>query len=132
MDTTAAKKIADIKIETDSVEAPAFETAGPRLFVNITGLNSVGVFDREKRALLATWSIAQEAQHNGPLAFDEANHRLFLAATAKPEKFVVLDSDTGKVITSLPSVTLADEISYDAKNKHIYVEIGRASCRERV
>jgi DNA-binding beta-propeller fold protein YncE len=122
IDTTAAKKeIADIKIETNSVEALALEKSGPRLFVNITGLNSVGVFDREKNAPLATWSIAQEAQHNGPLAFDSANHRLFLAATAKPEKFVVVDSDTGKVITSMPSVTLADEISYDAKNKRIYV-----------
>jgi len=121
IDTMAAKKIADIKIETDSVEALALEKSGPRLFVNITGLNSVGVFDREKRSLLATWSIVQEAQHNGPLAFDEANHRLFLATTAKPEKFVVVDSDTGKVITSMPSVSVADEISYDAKNKRIYV-----------
>jgi DNA-binding beta-propeller fold protein YncE len=121
IDTTAAKKIADIKIETDSVEALALETSGPTLFVNMTGLNSVGVFDREKRALLATWSVAQEAQHNGPLAFDEAHHRLFLATTAKPEKFVVLDSETGKVIASIPSVSVADEISYDAKNKCIYV-----------
>ncbi len=30
----------------------ALEKSGPRLFVNITGLNSVGVFDREKRSSL--------------------------------------------------------------------------------
>src|SRR5260370_22603517 len=76
IDTTAAKKIADIKIETDTVEALALEKSGPNLLVNITGLNSLGVFHREKRSSLATSSIAQEAQHNGPLAFDEASHRL--------------------------------------------------------
>jgi DNA-binding beta-propeller fold protein YncE len=121
IDTTTAKKISDIKIETDSVEALAFEKAGPRLFVNMTGLNSVGVFDREKHTLLATWSIAQEAQHNGPLAFDEANHRLFIAATAKPEKFVVLDSDSGRVVSTLPSVGLADDLAYDSGSKRIYI-----------
>lgn len=121
IDTTAAKKMADIKIETDSVEALALEKSGPRLFVNMTGLNSVGVFDREKHTLLATWSIAQEAQHNVPLAFDEANHRLFLATSAKPEKFVVLDSDSGRVISTLPGVGLVDDLAYDPGSKRIYI-----------
>jgi len=52
IDTTTAKKLADIRIETDSVEALALEKSGPRLFVNMTGLNSVGVFDREKHTCL--------------------------------------------------------------------------------
>jgi DNA-binding beta-propeller fold protein YncE len=120
IDTTAATKIADIKIDTDSVEALAFETSGPRLFANLTGLNAVGVFDREKRTLLATWSIAEEAQHNVPLALDEADHRLFLL-TAKPEKLIVLDSDSGRVVASLPCVGLADDMAYDPGGKRIYI-----------
>jgi DNA-binding beta-propeller fold protein YncE len=71
IDTTAAKKLADIRIETDSVEALALEKSGTRLFVNMTGLNAVGVFDREKLTQLATWSIAEVTQHNVPLMFDD-------------------------------------------------------------
>jgi DNA-binding beta-propeller fold protein YncE len=120
IDTTAAKKVADIRIETDSVEALALEKSGPRLFVNMTGLNSVGVFDREKHTQLATWSIAETAQHNVPLVLDEANHRLFLAASGKPEKFVVLDSDSGKVVASLPVSSMVDDMAFDPASKRIY------------
>jgi DNA-binding beta-propeller fold protein YncE len=120
IDTTAAKKLADIRIETDSVEAIALEKSGSRLFVNMTGLNSVGVFDREKHTLLATWSIAEVAQHNVPLVFDEANHRLFLSTSGKPEKFVVLDSDSGKVVASLPCASLVDDMAFDPGSKRIY------------
>jgi len=120
IDTTAAKKLADIRVETDSVEALALEKSGPRLFVNMTGLNAVGVFDREKHTQLATWSIAEAAQHNVPLMFDEANHRLFLAASGKPEKFVVLDSDSGKVVASLPVASMVDDMAFDSASKRIY------------
>jgi DNA-binding beta-propeller fold protein YncE len=120
IDTTAAKKVADIRVETDSVEALALEKSGSRLFVNLTGLNSIGVFDRNKHTLLATWPITAEAEHNVPLVFDEANHRLLLATT-KPERFVVVDSDSGRVITGLPCVGLADDLAYDPRNKRIYI-----------
>jgi DNA-binding beta-propeller fold protein YncE len=120
IDTTSAKKIADIKIDTDSVEAMALESAGPRLFANLTGLNSVGVFDRGKRTQLAKWSIADEAQKNGPLAFDEANHRLFVV-TGKPGKLIILDSDSGRIVGSFPCVSLADEVAYDPGKRRIYI-----------
>jgi DNA-binding beta-propeller fold protein YncE len=120
IDTTNAKKLADIRIETDSVEALTLEKSGPRLFVNMTGLNAVGVFDREKHTLLATWPIAEVAQHNVPLVFDEANHRLSLATTGKPEKFVVLDSDSGKVVASLPCASMVDDMAFDPASKRIY------------
>jgi DNA-binding beta-propeller fold protein YncE len=113
IDTTAAKKLADIKIDTDSVEALALEKAVSRLFVNMTGLNSVGVLDREKHAQLATWSVADVAQHNVPLVFDEATHRLFLATSGKPEKFAVLDSDSGKVVASLQCASMVDDMAFD-------------------
>src|ERR1700680_4699005 len=59
LDTTSDKKLADIKIDSDSVEAVALEKSGQRMFVNITGKDAVGVIDREKRAVIATWPIGQ-------------------------------------------------------------------------
>ena len=48
------------------------------------------------------------------MAFDEADHRLFVS-TRKPESLIVLDSDSGKVVTSLPCVHMIDDMAYDPK-----------------
>src|ERR1700730_8752885 len=120
LDTTTDKKVADIKIDSDSVEALALEKSGARIFVNITGKDAVGVVDREKHTVIATWPIGQEAKHNVAMAFDEAAHRLFISAN-NPEKLIVLNSDSGAIVTSLPSGHMVDDMAYDAKSKRIYV-----------
>jgi DNA-binding beta-propeller fold protein YncE len=120
LDTTTDKKLADIKIDSDSVEALALEKSGQRMFVNITGKDAVGVIDREKRSLIATWPIGQESKHNVAMSFDEAAHRLFISAN-NPERFIVLNSDTGAIVASLPCGHLVDDIAYDLNSKRIYV-----------
>jgi DNA-binding beta-propeller fold protein YncE len=120
LDTTANKKLADIKIDSDSVEALAIEKSGHRMFVNITGKDAVGVIDREKRALIATWPVGQEGKHNVAMSFDEAEHRLFIS-TNNPERLIVLNSDSGAIVASLPCGHMVDDMVYDAKSKRIYV-----------
>jgi DNA-binding beta-propeller fold protein YncE len=120
VDTTTDMKLADIKIDSDSVEALAIEKSGPRMFVNITGKDAVGVIDREKRTLIATWPIGQEGKHNVAMAFDEAAHRLFIS-TNTPERVIVLNSDSGAIVASLPCGHMVDDMAYDAKSKRIYV-----------
>jgi DNA-binding beta-propeller fold protein YncE len=120
VDTYNSEKIADIKIDANRVEAMAIEMTGSRLFANITANNAVGVLDREKRALLGTWSISSEAQQNVPLAYDEINQRLFVV-TRQPAKLIVLDANSGKVVASLPCVGLADDAVYDPGHQRIYV-----------
>jgi len=120
IDTTAAKKIADIKIDSDSVEALALEKSGPRMFANVTGKDYVAVIDREKRTVLSTWPTGQVAKHLVAMAFDESGHRLF-TTTRQPGKLIVLDSDSGKVVTSLPCVSMVDDMSYDPGTKRIYI-----------
>lgn len=119
VDTTSDRKLADIKVDSH-IDAMALEKSGPRLFVAEPSNNSVGVIDRTKRTVIATWSIAQEAQQNLAVAFDEAGHRLF-TVSRKPAKFVVLDSDSGKIVSSLPCVDMNDGMVYDARLKRIYV-----------
>jgi hypothetical protein len=120
VDTSTSKKLRDIKINSNHVEAIVLEKSGPRMFLNITGLNAVGVLDRNKSALQATWPLPAEDKQNVAMTSDEANHRLFVV-TRNPGKLVVLDSNSGKVIADLPSVNLVDDISYDAKVKRIYL-----------
>ena len=119
IDTNNVKKLRDIKISSDHVEALVLEKSGPRLFMNITGKDAIGVMDRNKANLSATWPLPPGDKLNVAMAFDEANHRLFVI-TRNPGKLVVLDSDHGKVIAEVPAVGMVDDAAYDAQHKRIY------------
>jgi DNA-binding beta-propeller fold protein YncE len=120
IDTNSSKKLRDIKINSNHVEAIVLEKSGPRMFMNIPGQNTIGVMDRSKAALTATWPLPEGAKLNVAMALDEANHRLFVV-TRTPGKLIVLDSDSGKLVSSAPAVGMVDDMSYDAKQKRIYV-----------
>jgi DNA-binding beta-propeller fold protein YncE len=120
IDTNTSKKLRDIKIDSDHVEAIVLEKSGPRMFMNITGKNAVGVMDRNKSALEATWPLPPGDKSNVAMAFDEADHRLFVV-TRNPGKLIVLNSDTGKVVKGVPAVGMVDDMAYDAKQKRIFV-----------
>jgi len=120
VDTNSSKKLRDIKINSTRVEAIVLEKSGPRLFCNITGQNAVGVLDRNKSALTATWPLPAGDTQNVAMALDEADHRLFVV-TRKPGKLIVLDSNSGKIITSLPAVGMVDDMSFDTRQRRIYL-----------
>jgi DNA-binding beta-propeller fold protein YncE len=120
IDTNNSKRVRDIKINSNHVEAIVLEKSGPRMFCNITGQNAVGVLDRNESALAATWRLPPGDTQNVAMALDEANHRLFVV-TRKPGKLIVLNSENGKVIADLPAVGLVDDLSYDAKQKRLYL-----------
>jgi DNA-binding beta-propeller fold protein YncE len=120
IDTNKSEKLRDIKIASNHIEAIILEQSGQRMFMNITGQDAVGVLDRNKAALRATWPLPAGDKHNVAMAFDEANHRLFVV-TRTPGKLIVLNSDNGKVIADLPAVGFVDDAAYDAKQKRVYV-----------
>src|SRR5580692_439940 len=125
VDTATGKKLAEMKLETNRLESMAIEKSGPRLFVNMTGINSIGVVDREKRAVIATWPITA-AKENVPLQYDEGTHRLFLA-TRKPSKLIVVNADNGKEVMSLDVADYVDDLAYDAPHHRLYVPGGGGS-----
>ncbi len=120
VDTEQSKKVRDIKIDNDHVEAVVLEKSGPRLFCNITGMNAVGVMDRTQSSLQSTWPLPAGTEQNVAMALDEPNHRLFVAAR-KPGKLIVMDSDNGKVIADLPAIGMVDDLAFDPTQKRIYL-----------
>jgi DNA-binding beta-propeller fold protein YncE len=120
IDTNTAKKLRDIKINSNHLEAIVLEKSGPRMFINITGQSAVGVMDRDKSNLSVTWPLPPEDKLNVAMGLDEANHRLFVV-TRNPGKLIVLNSDNGKLITSLPAVGMVDDMSYDPQRKRLYL-----------
>jgi len=119
VDVATGKTEADIKIDSNDVEGVVFEKSGPRMFVNVRGKNAVEVYDRTSRELKATWSVAEAGKNPTSMAFDEDAHRLFLG-TRVPGKLVVVDSDSGKVVTSYPAAAMIDDLAYDSQSKRIY------------
>ncbi len=59
---------------------------------------------------------------NAGVAMDEAHHRLFVAC--RDGNLVVMDSDTGKVLQTLPISTGVDDLVYDPPSQRIYVACG--------
>src|ERR1700693_2533435 len=120
VDTTAGKKLADIKIDGDTLEAMALDKASPRILVNNKAKNQVDVIDREKRTLLTSWPITK-AKTNVAMAYDVANHRLFIGC--RGGNIVVLDTDSGKEVAVLDITKGVDDIVFDPASKRLY-----ASC----
>ena len=122
VDTATGKKLADMTLQTNRLESMAIEKSSQRLFVNMTGINSIGVVDREKRAVVQTWPVTA-GKDNVPLQYDEATHRLFLA-TRKPSKFVAVNADNGKEVVSLDVADYVDDLAFDAAHHRIYLPGG--------
>lgn len=120
VDTTADKKVGDIKIDGDRIESIRLEDKGPRMFVNVYYKGEVAVVDRNTRSVIATWSFAQQGKNFGSMALDEADHRLFVHAR-EPGTVLVIDTETGKLVTSLPCQGDYDDAIYDPGTRRLYL-----------
>jgi len=103
-------------------EAFELEKNGKRIFVNVPNARNVAVIDQDKGAVTATWKT-DLAFGNFPMALDETNHRLFVGCRI-PSKLVVLNTDSGTVVTKIGISGDSDEIFYDSKRHRIYAVCG--------
>jgi hypothetical protein len=98
------------------------EEQGSHLFVLVPEKAEVVVHDRKSLVVDAKWTIPG-IQKNVAVGLDEKNHRLFLGVRSPPS-VVVLDSRSGAVIASIPTVATLDGLSYDQTNRRIYTSGG--------
>src|SRR5215208_1902490 len=124
VDVGTGTKAGDIEL-SGHPESFQLESSGTRISVNVPTSGQVAVVDREKGSVVDTWPI-ENAKENFPMALDESSHRLFIG-TRSPATLLVLDTETGKMITSLDSSGDADDIFYDATNQRIYVSGGEGA-----
>jgi DNA-binding beta-propeller fold protein YncE len=118
----------------DSIEGKvvgAFELGGkPELvgtdakgsvFVNLVQKNVVLEIDAQKMKPGQTWPVAPG---EGPrtMAVDEKNARLFIGCANR--RMVVLDSNNGRAIGSVPIGTGPDDSAYDPETGRIYISNG--------
>ncbi len=91
------------------------------IYQNLEDTSEVVVIDPKKGAVVSRFKTSPGAEPTG-LALDAEHHRLFSACGN--EKLVVLDADSGKVITTLPIGAGVDFAAYDASLARIYTANG--------
>jgi DNA-binding beta-propeller fold protein YncE len=119
IDTKTFTEIGEITLPGKDNEAMVINRAGKTLYVNLTSTNEVGVIDLDARQVIARWPVP-DAQVAHAMAFDELRHRLFIA-TRKPPRFIIFNTDTGKVVTAPPCVDVNSDMWFDLARKRIYV-----------
>jgi hypothetical protein len=83
--------------------------SGPNLYVNLPDLRQIAVVNRSTHSI-TRWPISCES--NFPVAWDEPDHRPFVAMRTPP-RLLVLDSRSGRLVATLPTVQDADDLHYD-------------------
>jgi DNA-binding beta-propeller fold protein YncE len=102
-------------------QAFQLESKRPRLYLNALPDHLV-VIDTDKNAVLATHPL-KLAQRGYPVTIDEANHRIFIGCREKAV-VLVMDSESGKAITTVAIPEDIDDLFYDAKHKRLYASCG--------
>jgi DNA-binding beta-propeller fold protein YncE len=115
---SAGRMVGSIDLGTHP-ESFQFEESGDRAFANVPKRFGVSVIDSQKRATVAKWTLGG-ALANYPMALDEANKRLFVGCRL-PARLVVLDTSSGRIVATLPTVGDTDDVFYDAVRRSIYV-----------
>ena len=117
IDTTANRKLGDMRIEGDTLEAMALDNYRPHIYLNDKATNQVIVVDRFRNKILAKWPITMGKQ-NVAMALDEQRQRLFVGC--RSGQIVVLDSNTGKELQTLPIGQGIDDLIFDPTTRRLY------------
>lgn len=126
VDTTTGEHSGDIKIPVQTLEAMALESSSPKMYIDITDKNEIGVVDREKHTLVDTWPVTK-GRENIAIALDEQHHRLFVGCrnTDMSGVIVVFDTETGKETgTTIPIGGWVDYLAFDPATGRLYASCG--------
>jgi YVTN family beta-propeller protein len=103
-------------------EFAAVDEKAGRIYCNIEDKNEVAVIDASKHEVVAHWSLAPGEEPSG-IALDARHHRLFSGCHNKV--MTMLDTETGKVIATVPIGAGVDGCAFDDS-----MQLAFASCGE--
>jgi DNA-binding beta-propeller fold protein YncE len=106
-------------------ESFQLEMSGPKFFANDPDGGNVTLAINRGTSEVSKWQFDGN-RFNFPMALDEQDHRLFVA-TRRPSKLIVLNTQTGGMVTALTCAGDADDMYYDGRSKRIYVIGGEGS-----
>ena len=104
--------------------SPEFAVANAntdRIYCNLEDKSEVAVIDVAKHEVIARWPLAPGEEPTG-IALDAVHHRLFAACHNK--MMVMLDTDSGKVIASVPIGAGTDGAAFDEATQLAFASCG--------
>jgi YVTN family beta-propeller protein len=101
-------------------EFPASDGQG-KVYVNIEDKGQIAEIDVTRLGVLNTWSIAP-CEEPSALAFDVKHHRLFAGCGNK--MMAVVDSDSGKVVTTVPIGEGVDAGRFNPNTQEVFMSCG--------
>jgi DNA-binding beta-propeller fold protein YncE len=104
-------------------EAAASDGTG-RVFVNIEDKSELVAFDARRLTVERRWSLAPCEEPTG-IALDRAAHRLFVGCSNK--LMAIVDSQTGKLIKTLPIGSGVDGTAFDATRRLAFASNGEGT-----
>ncbi len=107
-----------------SPEFGVADSAAGRIYCNIEDKSEVVAIDAHKHEVLARWPLAPGKEPSG-IALDAGHHRLFAACNNK--LMVMLNTETGKVVATVPIGSGTDGCAFDPGT-----QLAFASCGEGV
>ena len=116
----AATVSATIQLEGTPEFAVVDEKAG-RIYCNIEDKSEVAVIDADKHEVAAYWSLAPGEGPSG-IALDAPHHRLFSGCHNK--MMTMLDTETGKVIATVPIGAGVDGCAFDDSTQLAFASCG--------
>jgi YVTN family beta-propeller protein len=102
-------------------EFAAIDEKAGRIYCNIEDKSEVAVIDTAKREVVARWSLAPGEEPSG-IALDTRHHRLFSGCHNKV--MTILDTQTGKVITTVPIGAGVDGCAFDESSQLVFASCG--------
>src|SRR5580700_2908252 len=121
LDAASGKRLEDAAKLEAHPESFQIAASKPVIYANMATKAKVVLIDRNTHKV-TDWPL-KNGKSNYPMALDEADHRIFVV-TRRPAQFVVIDTDSGATVASVPCVNDADDLYYDAGRKRIYVPGG--------
>jgi YVTN family beta-propeller protein len=120
INSKAATVSATIPLGGNPEFAAVDETAG-RVYCNIEDKSEVAVIDVDKHEVVAHWSLAPGEGPSG-IALDAPRHRLFSGCHNK--MMVMLDTETGKVVDTVPIGAGVDGCAFDDASQLAFASCG--------
>jgi YVTN family beta-propeller protein len=106
-------------------EFGAFDKAAGRVYVNLEDKSEVVAIDTAKREVVARWPLTPGEEPTG-IAFDAAHHRLFVVCHNKMME--MLDTETGKVVASVPIGAGVDGAAFDDATQLAFASCGEGTA----
>ncbi len=120
IDPATAKVTGEIKLKG----TPEFALPDDKglIYNNLESTDAMNIIDVSKKAVIKTYKLQKDAAPTG-MAADLKNNRLFVVCRGI-NQLAIIDSKSGKIITSLPISAKVDGVYFDEKKHTIFCSGG--------